>query len=85
MSCQNNTLLTYLSFALSCSQREPLRKFYESLSQQIPPSEMAEFCFHFTPQKRGKENDSAANNIEANNLIIAAQQSQGSAGYWFPK
>lgn len=36
-------VLTFLYFSASCWQREPLRIFYESLSKQIPSSEMAEF------------------------------------------
>lgn len=38
-------ILSY--FAASCQQREPLRIFYESLSKQIPTSEMAEFWLVF--------------------------------------
>lgn len=33
----------FFSFSAFCVQREPLRIFYESLSKQIPSSEMAEF------------------------------------------
>ncbi|XP_057442888.1 uncharacterized protein LOC130734467 [Lotus japonicus] len=41
-----------------CRQKEPLRIFYESLSKQIPPSEMAEFWLMqhgLLPSERAKK------------------------------
>ena len=40
----------FIFIALFFSQREPLRIFYESLSKQIPNSEMAEFWWAFLHQ-----------------------------------
>ena len=38
-----------MNLAFLNSQREPLRIFYESLSKQIPSSDMAEFWYLPTP------------------------------------
>lgn len=44
-ACERCFLVNEMAVLLLVLQREPLRIFYESLSKQIPTSEMAEFWY----------------------------------------